>query len=223
MGFKIFFKIFGYIIAFMATLSFLHLAMLLESMSMPEIHSYPTDIPESDRKPYYQEQRWTENSMSPDLTHYDILEIPKCSPDRVIRAAHRRQAQRWHPDKVVESEKVKANEKMSQINMAYGFLMENNKRCKYDFEIGCGTKALVECFETRLNADTIALEERRREHREEREERRKMEKQRESRKVVPDHHGYADDLNIKDHKVMLAPFRVMRRIITWFVKVLIFW
>jgi len=66
--------------------------------------------------------------MQKDL--YEILGIKKDATDTEIKAAYRKLALKWHPDKH-KGEKG-AEEKFKEINMAYEVLSDNKKRQQYD-------------------------------------------------------------------------------------------
>ncbi|MGI6173701.1 MAG: J domain-containing protein [Christensenellales bacterium] len=58
---------------------------------------------------------------------YQILGVAKDATEEEIRSAHRSLARRWHPDRFLEGpERLWAEEKMIQINLAYEEVM---KRC----------------------------------------------------------------------------------------------
>lgn len=66
--------------------------------------------------------------MQKDL--YEILGIPKTASDKEIKAAYRRLALKYHPDKN-KSDK-EAETKFKEINMAYEVLSDDQKRKQYD-------------------------------------------------------------------------------------------
>jgi len=54
------------------------------------------------------------------LNAYEILNIPRTASREEIRAAYRKLARRWHPDRFMAGpERDWANEKMAEINAAY--------------------------------------------------------------------------------------------------------
>ena len=66
--------------------------------------------------------------MQKDL--YEILGIPRTASDKEIKAAYRRLALKYHPDKN-KSDK-EAETKFKEINMAYEVLSDDQKRKQYD-------------------------------------------------------------------------------------------
>ena len=63
--------------------------------------------------------------------YYRILGVLDDAEDIVIRAAYKALAQRYHPDKWTGN-KDEANNRMSEINEAYGVLSDSVKRKQYD-------------------------------------------------------------------------------------------
>ena len=54
------------------------------------------------------------------MNAYEILNVPRTASRDEIRAAYRRLARRWHPDRFMQGpERDWANEKMAEINAAY--------------------------------------------------------------------------------------------------------
>jgi curved DNA-binding protein CbpA len=65
--------------------------------------------------------------------YYRILEIPEDATQDQIRAQYRFLVQAWHPDKFGATEsKVKAEERLKEINEAYSVLKDPAKRSEYD-------------------------------------------------------------------------------------------
>ena len=65
------------------------------------------------------------------VDYYKILEIEINSTQQEIKAAFRKQAIKWHPDK---NPNVDVNEKMQLINEAYLILKDEEARNHYDIE-----------------------------------------------------------------------------------------
>lgn len=63
--------------------------------------------------------------------YYSILGIMATAEDIVIRAAYKALAQRYHPDKY-KGDPAEAQERMRDINEAYGVLSDTGKRSEYD-------------------------------------------------------------------------------------------
>ncbi|ETW04815.1 hypothetical protein H310_03946 [Aphanomyces invadans] len=64
--------------------------------------------------------------------YYKILGVPKNFNDRQLKKAYRKLALQYHPDKVEESEREKAQEKFVEISQAYEVLSDPKKREEYD-------------------------------------------------------------------------------------------
>ena len=62
---------------------------------------------------------------------YEVLCVARDSTDDVIKAAYRKQALRWHPDKNQER-KEEAETKFKQIAAAYAILSDPQKRQVFD-------------------------------------------------------------------------------------------
>jgi DnaJ-class molecular chaperone len=79
--------------------------------------------------------------MAAKRDYYEILGIKKNASEAEIKAAYRRQALQWHPDKNKSSE---AESKFKEVNEAYEVLSNKDKRAAYDqfghaaFEQGAG-------------------------------------------------------------------------------------
>lgn len=62
---------------------------------------------------------------------YDLLDLlPSASP-REIRAAYRRKAAAWHPDRQPAEKKAEAVERMVQLNAARDLLLDTRRRSQY--------------------------------------------------------------------------------------------
>ena len=75
------------------------------------------------------------------LTHYDTLGIERDATDQQVRAAFRRLALKFHPDKYTGQERVDAEERFQSITEAFNILSHPSSRDKYDIEISKGTDA----------------------------------------------------------------------------------
>ncbi|RKP26785.1 hypothetical protein SYNPS1DRAFT_13691 [Syncephalis pseudoplumigaleata] len=65
--------------------------------------------------------------------YYKILGVPRDASKREIKKAYRKLAQEWHPDTYrgdLPAEKVEA--KMSELNIAYAVLSDDDKRAQFD-------------------------------------------------------------------------------------------
>jgi len=64
--------------------------------------------------------------------YYKVLGVSRDASTRDIKKAFRKLAQRWHPDKVPDSEKEIATKKMGEINEAYDVLKDDELRSRFD-------------------------------------------------------------------------------------------
>jgi curved DNA-binding protein CbpA len=65
--------------------------------------------------------------------YYQILEIAPSASQDAIKEQYRFLVQAWHPDKFPNpAQKLKAEEKLKEINAAYEFLGNSAKRAEYD-------------------------------------------------------------------------------------------
>lgn len=73
--------------------------------------------------------------------YYEILGVPKTSSETELKAAYRKQALQWHPDR---NKSADATAKFKEVNEAYEVLSNKDKRTAYDqfghaaFEPGAG-------------------------------------------------------------------------------------
>jgi DnaJ-class molecular chaperone len=63
------------------------------------------------------------------MDYYELLGISKNASDAELKAAYRRQALKWHPDR---NKEAGATEKFKEINHAYEVLSDQKKRSMYD-------------------------------------------------------------------------------------------
>ncbi len=63
--------------------------------------------------------------------YYDVLGVDKSASEKDIKAAYRKQALKWHPDKNQDN-KAEAETKFKEINEAYQILSDQKKRQTYD-------------------------------------------------------------------------------------------
>jgi curved DNA-binding protein CbpA len=74
------------------------------------------------------------------LTHYDTLGIERDATDDQVRAAFRKLAQQYHPDRYSSGKgRVTAEERFQSITEAFNVLSHPSSREKYDIEISKGT------------------------------------------------------------------------------------
>merc|ERR1712072_1001473 len=70
--------------------------------------------------------------QSKEKNYYKILGISRSADKKEIKKAYRKLALQWHPDKVKEEDKDKANSMFADIGEAYEVLSDEEKRGKYD-------------------------------------------------------------------------------------------
>ncbi|MBI3620481.1 DnaJ domain-containing protein [Candidatus Roizmanbacteria bacterium] len=63
------------------------------------------------------------------VDYYEVLGITKNATDQEIKAAYRKQALKWHPDR---NKSAEASDKFKEINKAYEVLADSKKRQTYD-------------------------------------------------------------------------------------------
>ena len=68
-------------------------------------------------------------------TLYEILEVSEGASKEVIEKAYKVLAKKYHPDLQTPENKQMAEQKMKQINEAYGILSDDTKRASYDKEL----------------------------------------------------------------------------------------
>lgn len=77
--------------------------------------------------------------MRHELTHYDTLGIERDATDQQVRAAFRKLALKYHPDKYSGKARSEAEERFQSITEAFNVLSHPSSREKYDIEISKGT------------------------------------------------------------------------------------
>ncbi|MGF1527091.1 MAG: J domain-containing protein [Candidatus Competibacterales bacterium] len=69
------------------------------------------------------------------LTHYEELGVRENATLQTIRTAYRQLSQRYHPDKHPPDQRDQWEQRMAQINTAYGVLSDAEKRYHYDLAL----------------------------------------------------------------------------------------
>jgi hypothetical protein len=70
---------------------------------------------------------------APTPTYYDVLQVERHAPPERVRAAYRRLAQKYHPDKMPGN--ANASRAMAAINAAYDVLSDAHRRAEHDLWI----------------------------------------------------------------------------------------
>eukprot|EP00588_Corethron_pennatum_P023829 CAMPEP_0194321590 /NCGR_PEP_ID=MMETSP0171-20130528/17797_1 /TAXON_ID=218684 /ORGANISM="Corethron pennatum, Strain L29A3" /LENGTH=155 /DNA_ID=CAMNT_0039079547 /DNA_START=234 /DNA_END=698 /DNA_ORIENTATION=- len=81
---------------------------------------------------YGQQQRPQQPKRDPPDHYYKILGIKKKSKPKEIKSAYRKLALKFHPDKVPEKDREKAQAKFMKVSEAYSVLSDKKKRRVYD-------------------------------------------------------------------------------------------
>lgn len=68
-------------------------------------------------------------------TLYEILEVSENASKEVIEKAYKVLAKKYHPDVQQDENKIKAEQKMKEINEAYAILSDDTKRNSYNEEL----------------------------------------------------------------------------------------
>jgi hypothetical protein len=66
-------------------------------------------------------------------TYYDVLQVERDAPPERVRAAYRKLAQKYHPDKMPDN--ANAVRAMTAINAAYEVLSDAHRRAEHDLWI----------------------------------------------------------------------------------------
>jgi len=66
------------------------------------------------------------------MNPYEVLGVAKNATPEQIKAAYRKLAQRWHPDKHPPEGKKIAEERFKEVSSAYSILSDASKRAEYD-------------------------------------------------------------------------------------------
>lgn len=73
--------------------------------------------------------------VSMDKNLYEVLGVDREANDETLRKAYRELARKWHPDRYPKGKaQEQAEEKMKEINEAYGILSDKDKRAMYDLQ-----------------------------------------------------------------------------------------
>ena len=74
--------------------------------------------------------------------YYAVLGVSKNASSKEIKSAYRKLALKYHPDKVPEEEKEKAEEIFVRVSEAYAILSDEDKRKVYDKHVKNGLDVL---------------------------------------------------------------------------------
>ena len=67
------------------------------------------------------------------FTYYDVLRVDRCAGAGDVRAAYRRLASQYHPDRAADSGQAQqAHRVMAELNAAYAVLSDPRERARYD-------------------------------------------------------------------------------------------
>ncbi|MBK7453379.1 MAG: DnaJ domain-containing protein [Anaerolineales bacterium] len=79
--------------------------------------------------------------------YYEIFEIASDAPQDAIKEQYRFLVHAWHPDKFQNpAQKLKAEDKIKEINAAYVILGDPAKRTEYDIQAGYSTSNLQQNY-----------------------------------------------------------------------------
>lgn len=77
------------------------------------------------------------------MTHYQVLGVPRAAGAEQIKAAYRKLAKRWHPDR--NPGNPAAEEKFKGISAAYDVLSDPQKRSQYDASLRPRPRVRQQC------------------------------------------------------------------------------
>jgi len=89
--------------------------------------------------------------------YYDILGVSPTASQKEIKAAFRKLAKQYHPDKVEESYKKVAEDKFKRIAEAYYILEDPARRCEFDM-LRTRVKPSADRESTSVHTDTVSLD-----------------------------------------------------------------
>lgn len=76
--------------------------------------------------------RGAASSSSPEADPYEVLGVPRTATADDIKAAYRKQALKWHPDRHPEDQRKEAERKFAAAASAYEILSDPQKRRQHD-------------------------------------------------------------------------------------------
>jgi hypothetical protein len=78
---------------------------------------------------------------APQLTHYDVLGIPRDADASAVRTAWKLHVQAWHPDRFSDELRGEAERQTTRINEAYSVLRDSGRRAAYDCRLAADEAA----------------------------------------------------------------------------------
>ena len=111
----------------------LELIILTELLLRSKESSKFEQTQEQQQQQKEEERKYEEERQDKEKIHYEILGVSKDATQAEIKAAYRKLAKKWHPDKH-QDDKNFQDEMMKKINEAYEILSDPVKRRKYDSE-----------------------------------------------------------------------------------------
>lgn len=64
--------------------------------------------------------------------HYEVLQVSRRAEPEVVERAYKTLSLKYHPDRVSEADRDRANRRMQRINEAYRILRDSESRARYD-------------------------------------------------------------------------------------------
>ena len=80
----------------------------------------------------------------------EVLDLAPKASRKEIRAAYRRAAQRWHPDRAPSSEEAEYRDRMQQVNLAYQRLLQFIEDYRFELTEPEGSEDLMKWWHSRF-------------------------------------------------------------------------